>query len=103
MHNRICQYVDYVYGLMTGLFAWISLTALSRDYIYGLMTGLFAWISLTVLSRDYVYGLMTGLFAWISLTALSLTYFIDMMCTYCQHGVLLLYMYLLFSFVATYI
>ena len=43
--------------------------------------------------EDYVYGLMTGLFAWISLTALSRTYLIDMMCTYCQHRVLLSYMY----------
>ena len=33
------------------------------------MTGLFAWISLTA-CFDSVYRLMTGLFAWISLTAL---------------------------------
>ena len=25
---------DYVYGLMTGLFAWIGMTALSRDLLY---------------------------------------------------------------------
>ena len=52
---------------MTGLFAWISLTA-CLVYVYGLMTGLFACISLTA-CLVYVYGLMTGLFAWISLTA----------------------------------
>ena len=35
---------DYVYGLMTGLCAWISLTALSRTYfIYTLMW----WISMS--------------------------------------------------------
>ena len=28
----ICQFYDYVYGLMTGLFALISLSALSRTY-----------------------------------------------------------------------
>ena len=28
----ISQYWDYVYALMTGLFAWNSLTALSRPY-----------------------------------------------------------------------
>ena len=29
----ICQSWDYVYGLVTGLFAWISLAALSRTYL----------------------------------------------------------------------
>ena len=28
----------YVYGLMTGLFAWISLTALSGTYLSGELT-----------------------------------------------------------------
>ena len=45
---RVCQFKDYVCGLMTGLFAWIGLAALSR-----LMTGLFAWIGLAALSRTY--------------------------------------------------
>ena len=27
MHYIMCQSTDYVYGLMTGLFVWISLTA----------------------------------------------------------------------------
>ena len=29
LFDSICQFKDNVYGLMTGLFAWISLTALS--------------------------------------------------------------------------
>ena len=29
---RICHSWDYVYGLMTGLFAWIGPAALSRTY-----------------------------------------------------------------------
>ena len=32
IHYIICQSWYYVYELMTGLFAWISLTALSRTY-----------------------------------------------------------------------
>ena len=32
IHYRICQFTDYVYGITTGLFAWISLTALFRTY-----------------------------------------------------------------------
>ena len=32
IHYRICQSWDYVYGLMTGLFASIILTALSLTY-----------------------------------------------------------------------
>ena len=32
MNYRICQSWDYVHGLMTGLFAWISLTALSWTF-----------------------------------------------------------------------
>ena len=28
----MCLFYDYVYGLMTGLFVWISLTSLSRTY-----------------------------------------------------------------------
>ena len=32
MHHRNCQSTDYVDGLMTGVFAWISLTALSWTY-----------------------------------------------------------------------
>ena len=43
--------MDYVYGLMTDLFAWISLAALSRLCLRINTTGLFAWISLTALSR----------------------------------------------------
>ena len=30
----ICQFKDYAYWLMTGLFAWISLAALSRDLFF---------------------------------------------------------------------
>ena len=32
IHYVICQSKDYGIGLMTGLFAWISLTTLSRIY-----------------------------------------------------------------------
>ena len=32
IHYIVCQYTDYVYGLMTGLFACISPTSLSRTY-----------------------------------------------------------------------
>ena len=32
IHYIICQIKDYVYGLMTGLFAWISLTVMSWTY-----------------------------------------------------------------------
>ena len=32
IYYRICQFWDYVCGLMTGLFAWSSRTALSRTY-----------------------------------------------------------------------
>ena len=32
IHYIIRQSEDYVYGLMTGLFAWISWTDLSRSY-----------------------------------------------------------------------
>ena len=35
IHYWICQSKDYVYGLMTGLFALISLTALSWTYLIG--------------------------------------------------------------------
>ena len=34
----ICQSNDYVCGLMTGLFAWISPTALSWDLFYYTIT-----------------------------------------------------------------
>ena len=44
----ICQFYDYVYLLMTGLFAWISLTALSRTY--AMITGEFFNWSLTYLA-----------------------------------------------------
>ena len=44
----------------SGLFAWISLTALSRlclrMFAWISLTGLFAWISVTALYRSYVYG-----------------------------------------------
>ena len=32
IHYIICQFWDYVYGLMTGLFSWICPTAFSRTY-----------------------------------------------------------------------
>ena len=35
IHYWICQFKDYVYRLMTGLFAWISLPALSWTYFIG--------------------------------------------------------------------
>ena len=39
----ICQFYDYVYGLMTGLFAWISLTALPRgSFCLYMMTKLYS-------------------------------------------------------------
>ena len=43
----------------SGLFAWISLTALSRLCLWSNDSGLFAWISLTALSRLCLQDLMT--------------------------------------------
>ena len=33
IHYIICQFKDYIYGLMTGVFTWINLTALSWTYL----------------------------------------------------------------------
>ena len=34
IHYWMCQFLDYVFGLMTGFFAWISLTALDWDLFF---------------------------------------------------------------------
>ena len=34
IHYIICQSKDYVYGLMTGLFTWISLDCFVSDLLY---------------------------------------------------------------------
>ena len=54
----ICNFSDYVYGWMTGLFVWISLTALSRTYfIYKRLDPLWVYHTIPCTHRDQQYKL----------------------------------------------
>ena len=46
IHYCICQSLDYVYGLMTGLFAWISQTALSVTYLIIVDAWIVNWMNI---------------------------------------------------------